>query len=320
MANIQPDPNRHVPPGIETGSVEKLAKSFKDQYGTFSDMERENIAIFARNADKFMRRNLTHSLEMGMIVIHNLKGEPYIRARRWRDTMDVDPERINADHWCEQPYQPATPFLPYIPMQMAQPEILQRPAGFAPNGQPDANDPGHPGQPALTFIPMRPVVPAVREQPAVAPNFCLKAYLLHAFQKRIDITAADKYLATFKTQKPKQSCGAYMDLFVTKFEYYITVRWSAAERLAPGFRANTDAIRLQYIRDGLCKEFRKHLDANPDIVTQQQVDDEIQRWSRETVDGREFTKSCDKIESTQKYSRLRCLLHGKGLVICFYLG
>ena len=103
-ANIQPDPNRHMPPGIEIGSVEKLAKLFKDQYGTLSDMEGENIVIFARNADKFMRRNLTHSLEMGMIVIHNLKGEPYIRARRWRDTMDVDPERINADHWCEQLY------------------------------------------------------------------------------------------------------------------------------------------------------------------------------------------------------------------------
>ena len=76
MANIQQDPNRHVPSGIETGSVEKLAKLFRDQYGTFSVMEGENIVIFARNADKFMRRNLTHSLEMGMIVIHNLKGEP----------------------------------------------------------------------------------------------------------------------------------------------------------------------------------------------------------------------------------------------------
>ena len=156
MANIQPDPNRHVPPGIETGSVEKLAKSFKDQYGTFSDMERENIAIFARNADKFMSRNLTPSLEMGMIIIHNLKGEPYIRARRWRDTMDVDPERIHADHWSDQPHQPATPFLPYIPMQMAQPLIVQRPAGIGPDGQPDANDPSHPGQPALPFTPMRP--------------------------------------------------------------------------------------------------------------------------------------------------------------------
>ena len=83
-------------------------------------------------------------------------------------------------------------------------------------------------------------------------------------------------MATFQTQKPKQTCGAFIDLFVTKFEYYITVRWSAAKRMAPGFRANSDAIRLQYVRDGLCKEFRKHLDANPNIITQQQIDNEIQ--------------------------------------------
>ena len=116
----QPDPNRHIPSDIKTGSVEKLAKTFKGQYGTFSDMDRKNIVIFARNADKFMRQYLVPSLEMGMIVINNLKGEPYIRARRWRDTMDIDPERIHADHWSEQPHQAATPFLPYKPMQQAQ--------------------------------------------------------------------------------------------------------------------------------------------------------------------------------------------------------
>ena len=95
---------------------------------------------------------------------------------------------------------------------------------MGPNGQPDAKAPGHPGQPALLFQPMRPNIPEVREQPAVDANHCLKTYLLHTFQKRIDITAADKFLATFKTQKPKQTCGAFIDLFVTKFEYYITVR------------------------------------------------------------------------------------------------
>ena len=298
------NPNRNLPAEVETGSVEKLAKSFKTQYGSFSDGEGENIVIFAKNADKFMRRNLTPSLEMGMIVIHNLKGEPYIRARRWRDTMDVDPERAHADHWSEQPHQPATPFLAFMPMQVAQPLIAPRAAGVAQYGQPDANDPGHPGQPELPFRPMRPNVPAVREQPLVDVNHCLRAYLLHTFQKRIDIAAADKYLSTFKTQKPRQTCGTFIDLFMTKFEYYITVRWSAAERMAPGFRTNVDQIRLQYIRDGLCKEFRKHLDANLNIITQQQVDDEIQRWSRETVEGREFFKACDKTEATHATSSL----------------
>ena len=67
-----PDANRHIP----TGSVEKLAKTFKNLYGTFSDLEGENIVLFARNADEFMRQSLIPSLEMGMIIITCLKGEP----------------------------------------------------------------------------------------------------------------------------------------------------------------------------------------------------------------------------------------------------
>ena len=170
MANIinNQDPNRHIPSAAETGSVEKLAKQFKSRYGTFSDAEGENIVIFARNADNFMTQNLIPSLEMGMIVIYNLKGEPYIRAKRWRDTMDVDPERINADHWREQPFQAATPFMPYQPLQMAQPLIQARPAGIDVHGNPDPNDPGHPGQPQLPFIEMRPCLlytsPSPRDQ------------------------------------------------------------------------------------------------------------------------------------------------------------
>ena len=90
-----------------------------------------------------MRQNLIPSLEMGMIVIHNLKGEPYIRAKRWRDTMDIDPERINSDHWCEPDFQPASPFMPLQPLQLAQEFVPARPAGIDTNGLPDANDPGH---------------------------------------------------------------------------------------------------------------------------------------------------------------------------------
>ena len=67
------DPNRHIPSTVETGSVDKFAKQFRSRHGTFSDAEGENI--FAKHADNFMRQNLIPSLEMGMIVIHNLKGE-----------------------------------------------------------------------------------------------------------------------------------------------------------------------------------------------------------------------------------------------------
>ena len=43
------DPNRHIPSAAETGSVDKFAK--------------------------FMRQHLIPSLEMGMVIIYNLKGE-----------------------------------------------------------------------------------------------------------------------------------------------------------------------------------------------------------------------------------------------------
>ena len=84
MANIinNQDLNGHISSAAEAGSVEKLAKHFRSRYGTFSDAEGENIVIFARNADNFMRQHLIPSLEMGMIIIYNLKGEPYIRAKR----------------------------------------------------------------------------------------------------------------------------------------------------------------------------------------------------------------------------------------------
>ena len=55
---------------------------FKNLYGTFSDLEGENIVLFARNADKYMRQSLISSLEMAMIVITCLKGKPYVRACR----------------------------------------------------------------------------------------------------------------------------------------------------------------------------------------------------------------------------------------------
>ena len=239
------DPNRHIPSAAETGSVDKFAKQFRVRHGTFSDAEGKNIVIFARNADKFMRQHLIPSLEMGMVIIYNLKGEPYTRAKRWRDTMDIDPERVNADHWCEQDFQPASPFMPFQPMQLAQEQILQRDAGIDVNGQPDPNDPGHPGQVGLPYIAMRPPVPAVREQVAVTVDHCLKAYLLHTFQKRIDINTAEKFLATFRTQQAKQTCTDFIDVFMIKFEYYITVRWTAAEREAPNFRNNANAIHLQ---------------------------------------------------------------------------
>ena len=296
MANIinNQDPQGHISSAAKMGSIDNLAKLFRNRYGAFSDAEGENIVIFAKNADTFMTQNMIPSLEMGTIILRNLKKEPLIRAKRWRDTMTVDPEKINADHWREQPYQAATPFMPFQPMQMAQVMIPARPAGIDIHGNPDPDDPGHPGQPQLPFIEMRPPIQAVREQVAVDRDYCLRAYLLRAFQKKVDITAAEKFLATFKRQQPKQTCSNFIDVFMVKFEHYITLRWTVDEREAPNFRENINTTRLQYIREGLCREFKKHLDSNPQIVTLQQVDDEVQRWARETIEGQEFTRNRSK--------------------------
>ena len=147
------------------------------------------------------------------------------------------------------------------------------------------------------FRPMRPSVASVRKQPEVMDDHCLKAYLLLTFRKRIDLVAADKFLSTFKTQKARQACSTYIDLFITKFEYYATIQWTAEEREAEGHLELRNAVKLRYIREGPCKEFRAHLDNNQNIQTLIQIDNKIIRWSRDTVDWRKFTNACDKIEA-----------------------
>jgi hypothetical protein len=306
-----PDPNRHIPTGVEFGSVEKLAKTFKNLYGTFSNLEGENIVLFAKNVDKYKLQSLIPSLEMGMIVITCLQGEPYIRARRWMDTTDRDPDRAHADHWCEQPYQKATPFLPYQPAIQHKAYRAAKAQGLLEDGQPDPDSPPDLGQEEVAYQPMRPSVAAVREQPEVKDNRCLKHYLLKTFRKRIDLSAADKYLSTFKTQKAKQSCSVYVDMFITKFEYYSTIRWTADERDEPGHQATRSAVILRYIKEGLCEEFRMQLDRHPEIKTFIDIDNEIIRWSRDTVEGRKFTKSCDRVEARHTASSF---FHGAPIV------
>ena len=86
-------------------------------------------------------------------------------------------------------------------------------------------------------------------------------------------------------------------MFITKFEYYSTIRWTADERDEPGHQATRSAVILRYIKEGLCEEFRMHLDRHPEIKTFIDIDNEIIRWSRDTVKGRKFTKSCDRVEA-----------------------
>ena len=236
QANVPADPNRQIPLEVEMSSIGKLTESFKTQYGTFSDREDEDIVKFARNADEFMRRNLTPSLEMGWIILHNLEGEPYMRAMRWRNSGVFDPKKIHADHWSHQPYQAATPLIPnhlnsrghllcnYCgipshPRSACRHRIRDLENGIIRNNHPakgtmsSDNQTGEEARAGLTAATdqenlMRPNTPAIREQPAVDANHCLKAYLLHTFRKRIEITTANENLTTLISQKPKQTYGS----------------------------------------------------------------------------------------------------------------
>jgi hypothetical protein len=54
-----------------------------------------------------------------------------------------------------------------------------------------------------------------------------------------------------------------------------------------------------------------HLDRHPDIKTFIDIDNEIIRWSRDTVEGRKFTKSCDRVEARHTASSF---FHGAPIV------
>ena len=224
--------NEDLPTGADAIDVEEQIKNFMALYGTFSDLPDENIRIFAKNVDKYKLANLIPELEMGVITIGCLKGEPRLKAKRW---IDVPGEtHPNADHW--------------------SPQV------------------------------------ATRFQPEVVQDHCLRTYLINTYPKRIDLAEADQYLTTFKKQKPKQTCASYLDNLVLAFEKYSTMRWTHDE-----LDANA-AVRIDelfcYAKDGLCEEFRLHLDYQAGITTFDQLDMEIIRWQRDTVIGREFTKSC----------------------------
>ena len=74
-----------------------------------------------------------------------------------------------------------------------------------------------------------PAIMPVRFQPEVLPNQCLKYYLLNLYQKRLNLSDADKFLTTFKTQKPKQTCSNYLDEFAINYENYAHLKWSLEE-------------------------------------------------------------------------------------------
>ena len=157
----------------------------------------------------------------------------------------------------------------------------------------------------------------VRFQPEVLPHQCLKFYLLDLYQKRVNLTDADKFLATFKTQKPKQTCSNYMDEFAINYENYAHLKWSleelngiehqAAEGTidTAGYKPEVIKVEsniktrkaemLRLVADGLCSEFKTHCDNTKFDLNKKsyiEIEKEVMYWQRSTTTGKKFTATC----------------------------
>jgi hypothetical protein len=299
--------------GAATGAaaitVEKHKNNFMTQHGTFEDKPAQNITRWLEKADIYKGAHMIQSLEMASIIIHCIKGEPAIKVRRMLDVPGNN--YINADHYCEQPLQKAVVYQAYRE---------RAPAIQAVDAQPDADPPVE----AVVHVPgveARPAILPVRFQPLVAPNQCLRHYLLQLYGKRVNLSEADRFLNTFKLQKPKQTCSNYLDEFVINYENYAHLKWTPIQlngiqqvAAVPGdpdadppvqpvievaaVQGNQDlrnAEMLQLVTDGICKEFKIHCDNiqyNLNETTFPLLETAVMNWQRSTTTGKQFTAAC----------------------------
>ena len=191
-----------APSGPATITVEKHKNNFRTQYGTFSDKPSENITRWLEKAEAYQDAHMIPSLEMASIVIHSIKGEPQIKVQRMLEVPGDDYKHSN--HFKEQPKQEAVPYTKYKPRVDEKKEVRDPISNIV-------------TQAAVIKRDAEPAIMPVRFQPEVKPKQCLKFYLLSLYQKRLNLSDADKFLTTFKTQKPKQTCSNYLDEFAINF-------------------------------------------------------------------------------------------------------
>ena len=287
-------------------TVEKHKLDFKIQYGIFSDKPSENITRWLEKAEIYQKAHMIPSLEMAAIVIHCLKGEPFIKAQRMLDVPGED--YPNSDHFTEQDLQKPVKYKPYVARVYAQKEIKDSVTGIVTQEEVEEKD-------------AEPTISPVRFQPKVTADQCLKAYLLELYGKKVNLTEADKFLSTFKTQKPRQSCSNYLDEFVINYENYAHMKWTieqidgilevqqvvedlnadppqiGVQAVAPveGNHLLRNAEMIQLATDGLCKEFKIHCDntaINLNTITFPTLENEVQNWQRNTETGKTFTMAC----------------------------
>ena len=277
-------------------TVEKHKLDFKIQYGIFSDKPSENITRWLEKAEIYQKAHMIPSLEMAAIVIHCLKGEPFIKAQRMLDVPGED--YPNSDHFTEQDLQKAVKYRPYKARVYAQKEIKDDVTGIVTQKEVEEKD-------------AEPTISPVRFQPKVTAKQCLKAYLLELYGKKVNLTEADKFLSTFKTQKPRQTCSNYLDEFVINYENYAHMKWSLLElngikaKDATADEPKVDAVdsnikirqaeKLRLVSDGLCSEFKTHCDNTQfDLTTKSyiEIEKQVMYWQRSTITGKKFTASC----------------------------
>ena len=299
---------KEAPSGPATITVEKHKDNFRTQYGTFSDKPSENITRWLEKAEAYQDAHMIPSLEMASIVIHSIKGEPQIKVQRMLEVGGDD--YIHANHFKEQIKQEAVPYTKYKPRVPAKKEIKHPTTGVV-------------TQEAEAAIDAEPAIMPVRYQPEVKKNQCLKFYLLNLYQKRLNLSDADKFLTTFKTQKPKQTCSNYLDEFAINFENYAHLKWSLKElngvkhKAATGTLGTPDYVAevlkvesnietrkaemLRLVTDGLCSEFKTHCDNTKfDLTTKTfiEIEKEVMFWQRSTTQGKKFTASCTPAKPT----------------------
>ena len=317
--------------GAASITVEKHKNNFMAQHGTFEDKPSQNIVRWLAKAQKYKEAHMIPSLEMASIVIHCIRGEPAIKVRRM---LDVPGENyIHSDHFCEQPYQQAVPYSPYrerVPevhevdlvqgVEAADAVIANELLGIvAADEQIFVQHVDHVAH--ADEIPARPAIMPVRHQPNVLHDQCLKHYLTTIYQKQVNLSEAEKFLNTFKLQKPRQTCSNFMDTFAINYENFAHMKWSTVQlygvRQADEIIAQPDAIppiaaadaveeqegnqatrnaeMIHLVTDGICKEFKVHCD-NRQIdltdITFPALEIEVIKWQRNTIIGKAFTAQC----------------------------
>ena len=277
-------------------TVEKHKIDFKKQYGTFSDKPSENITRWLEKAENYQKAHMIPSLEMAAIVMHCLLGEPFIKVQRMLDVPGED--YVNSDHFTEQEKQEAVKYTPYKPRVNAEPEEKDPTTQLV-------------TKKAVLQRDAEPAISPVRFQPKVLPTQCLKYYLLDLYGKTVNLTDADKFLSTFKTQKPRQTCSNYLDEFVINYENYAHMKWTLKELNGVKAKEATDTEdavegidsnikirneeKLRLVADGLCSEFKTYCDNTQFDLTKKsyiEIEKQVMYWQKSTITGKKFTASC----------------------------